>query len=107
MKTYFNIILIIILPLFMFQCEFLEEFEKGNGEIVTERRSVDDFNELRIGGNFEVILEESNSMYVQINTDENLLFLIWRTNMALMTGPQDVVSIEVSAEGLPKSVTTG
>ncbi|MBW2738070.1 MAG: DUF2169 domain-containing protein [Deltaproteobacteria bacterium] len=44
---------------------------------------------------------------VIINTDENLLFLIWRTNMALMTGPQDVVSIEVSAEGLPKSVTTG
>jgi len=60
----------------MVQCEFLEEFEKGNGEIVTERRSVDDFDELRIGGNFEVILEESNNMYVQINTDENLLKFI-------------------------------
>ena len=44
---------------------------------------------------------------VIINTDENLLFLIWRTNLALRTGPQDVVSIEVSAERLLKSVTTG
>ncbi|MBW2690371.1 MAG: DUF2169 domain-containing protein [Deltaproteobacteria bacterium] len=44
---------------------------------------------------------------VIINMDENLLFLIWRTNLVLRSGPQDVVSIEVSAEGLPKSVTTG
>jgi len=76
MKTYYNIIFIIILPLLMVQCEFLEEFEKGNGEIVTDRRSVTDFDELRIGGNFEVILEESNTEYVQINTDENLLKFI-------------------------------
>lgn len=38
---------------------------------------------------------------VIINTDDNLLFLIWRTNLVLRNGPQDVVSIEVSAEGLP------
>ena len=44
---------------------------------------------------------------VIINTDENLLFLIWRTNLVLRSGPQDVVSIEVRAEGVPKSVTTG
>ena len=44
---------------------------------------------------------------VIINTDENLLFLIWRTNIVVSTGPQDVVSIEVSAEGVPESVATG
>ena len=38
---------------------------------------------------------------VMINTDESLLFLIWRSNMVLRSGPQDVVSIEVRAEGLP------
>jgi hypothetical protein len=38
---------------------------------------------------------------VIINTDENLLFLIWRTNLVLRSGPQDVVSIEVRADGVP------
>jgi hypothetical protein len=32
---------------------------------------------------------------VIINTDENLLFLIWRTNLVLRSGPQDIVSIEI------------
>jgi len=44
---------------------------------------------------------------VIINTDENLLFLIWRTNLELRTGPQDVVSIEVRADGGPEPVATG
>jgi len=35
---------------------------------------------------------------VIINTDENLLFLLWRSNMVLRTGPQDVVTIEILAE---------
>jgi hypothetical protein len=38
---------------------------------------------------------------VIINTDENLLFLIWRANLILRSGPQDVVSIEVWTEGAP------
>jgi hypothetical protein len=76
MKTYFNIILIIIAALLITQCDFLEDFEKGNGEIVTEKRSVDDFDGLRIAGNFEVILEEGDQPNVQVNTDENLLDFI-------------------------------
>jgi len=76
MKSYINIILVIVVALLVIQCEFLEDFEKGNGEIVTERRSVSDFDELRIGGNFEVILKESSNPFVQINTDENLLQFI-------------------------------
>jgi hypothetical protein len=76
MKTYFNIIFLIIAACLVMQCEFLEDYEKGNGEIVTEKRSVDDFDGLRIAGNFEVILAESNQPNVQINTDENLLDFI-------------------------------
>ena len=38
---------------------------------------------------------------VIINTDENLLFLIWRTHLVVRRGPQDVVAIQVSAEGVP------
>lgn len=76
MKTYFNIILLTIAAFLLMQCEFLEDFEKGNGEIVIEKRSVGDFDGLRIAGNFEVILEESEQPTVRINTDENLLDFI-------------------------------
>src|SRR5262249_17453529 len=37
---------------------------------------------------------------VIINTDENLLLLIWRANLVLKTGPQDLVSMEVRVDGL-------
>lgn len=40
---------------------------------------------------------------VIFNTDENLLFLIWRTHLVVRRGPQDVVAIQVSAEGVPAS----
>ena len=36
---------------------------------------------------------------VIINTDEDLLFLIWRANLILQDGLQDVVSIEIQADG--------
>lgn len=37
---------------------------------------------------------------VIINTDENLLFLIWRTHLVVRRGPHDVVAIQVSAAGV-------
>ncbi|WHZ21853.1 MAG: hypothetical protein OJF47_000965 [Nitrospira sp.] len=38
---------------------------------------------------------------VIINTDDNVLFLIWRTNLVLRSGPQDLVSIEVRTQDSP------
>jgi hypothetical protein len=76
MKSYNTIILTIVLLPLIFSCEFLEEFEKGNGEYVTERRTVSDFDELKIGGNFEVFLKKEDQSYVEIHTDENLLQFI-------------------------------
>jgi hypothetical protein len=76
MKPHINIIFITAFSLVIFSCQYLEEFEKGNGEIVTERRTVSDFNELKIGGNFEVLLKKGDQSYVQIITDENLLVFI-------------------------------
>jgi len=76
MKPCLNIVLIIFASLLVMQCEYLEEFEKGNGEIETEHRSVSDFERLKIGGNFEVLLKKGDNPAVRINTDENLLSLI-------------------------------
>ena len=42
---------------------------------------------------------------VIINTDENLLVLLWRANLVVRNGPHDVAAIEVTAEGLPPIVT--
>jgi hypothetical protein len=41
---------------------------------------------------------------VIINTDENLLFLIWRTNLVLRSGPQDILSIEIRTDDALASV---
>jgi len=76
MKPYFNIILITATFVLALSCNYLDEFEKGNGEIVTERRSITDFKKLKIGGNFEVILKKGDDNYVRIITDENLLSFI-------------------------------
>jgi hypothetical protein len=76
MKASINIILLTLISFFIVCCDYLDEFERGNGEIVTEKRSVDDFNQLKIGGNFEVHLRNGTDTYVQINTDENLLSFI-------------------------------
>jgi hypothetical protein len=43
---------------------------------------------------------------VIINTDENLLFLIWRTHLVVRRGPHDVVAIQVTAEGVPTAAVT-
>lgn len=43
---------------------------------------------------------QTNLDTVIINTDENLVFLLWRTHLALRNGPHDVVAIKVEAEGI-------
>lgn len=59
--------------------------------------------ELR-GGRTEIL--QTNLDTVIINTDEMLVFLLWRNYMPLSNGPHDVVSIEVIAEKNPQSVAT-
>ena len=74
--SYRNIIPIVLFPIICWQCQYLEDFEKGNGTIVTERRMMDDFEQLKIGGNFEVLLVNGDQPYLEINTDENLVSFI-------------------------------
>jgi len=44
---------------------------------------------------------QTNLDTVIINTDEKLLFLIWRAYLTLRNGPHDVVSIEVFSDSIP------
>jgi hypothetical protein len=45
---------------------------------------------------------ETNLDTVIINTDENLLLMLWRTNLVLRNGPHDVAAIEVTCENAPR-----
>jgi hypothetical protein len=49
-------------------------------------------------------LVQTNLDTVIINTDEELLILIWRGYLPVRNGPHDVVSIQIRAEGLPEPV---
>ena len=58
------------------QCEFLGEFERGNGNIISEKRDIGEFNIIKVGGNFEVTLIPHKTPSIKIITDENLVSLI-------------------------------
>ena len=51
--------------------------------------------ELR-GGKEEVLQTQLDT--VIINTDENLVFLLWRAHMVVRNGPQDVLAIEIDTK---------
>jgi hypothetical protein len=44
---------------------------------------------------------------VIINTDKDLLLLLWRGNLALGNGPHDVVSIQIEGESVAPQLATG
>ena len=48
------------------------------------------------GGKKEVLQTQLDT--VIINTDENLVFLLWRANMEVRNGPQDVLAIEIDTK---------
>jgi len=57
-------------------CNHLDDYEKGNGNILTDRHDIDVFNRVDIGGNFEVLLIESDNPSVVVEADENLMAYI-------------------------------
>lgn len=56
----------------LISCNFLEDFEKGNGNVISLFQEVPAFSRLRIGGNFDVTLERAGKPGVRVITDENL-----------------------------------
>tara|TARA_B110000037_G_C17001263_1_gene457324 strand:+ start:312 stop:593 length:282 start_codon:yes stop_codon:yes gene_type:complete len=46
---------------------------RGNGSIVTEDRTVDEFSRLKVSGSFRVVLTSDRTKELSIKTDENLM----------------------------------
>jgi hypothetical protein len=70
-STYFTILAVASL-FFLAGCN-LDLGERGNGNLITEREDVGDFDKVILRGNFNVLLERSNEPAVVIKTDENLM----------------------------------
>jgi len=65
----------------LISCNFLEDFEKGNGNITTRHEHPPSFNRVRIGGNFDVTLEKAERSGIRVITDENLQeFIVFEVN---------------------------
>ena len=56
----------------LFSCSIVG-IEKGNGEITSEKRILDEFSAIQLTGNFEITLKKGGNEQIVIVTDENLL----------------------------------
>lgn len=76
MKQIYSLALFTAIIAVTMQCKFLDEFERGNGNIISEKRTVDEFSSIKIGGNFDVTLVPDEIPSIKIITDENLVSFI-------------------------------
>jgi len=77
MKSNATIIGIILLFLAMSSsgCMYITGID-GNGKVVKESREVSSFNQIRVGGAFNVVITQTNTESLVIEADENLLPII-------------------------------
>jgi hypothetical protein len=74
----------------LISCNFLEDFERGNGNITTRHENTPYFNKVRIGGNFDVTLEKAGKSGIRVITDENLQpFIQWEVDKNLLNIHQE------------------
>ncbi len=62
---------LLVIPLLLQQCQF--NYKRGNGNIETSELMVEDFNQLNVGGIYDVELIPGKKPLVIIETDENLI----------------------------------
>ncbi len=57
-------------------CTLAQRGIKGSGNIITENRTVSDFNKLELSGVFNVVITQGNENKVSVETDDNLQELV-------------------------------
>ncbi len=67
-----RIVFILLLLAIAWSCDDVVS-EKGNGQIESQKRTLDDFSEISLKGNYQVTLKSGSTPQVVIVTDENLL----------------------------------
>lgn len=67
--------LVTFILLWTMACNFID-YEKGNGEISSEKRMLDKFSEIQLTGNYEIGLKKGPKGQLVVVTDSNLLEFI-------------------------------
>ena len=92
---------------------------KGNGNIITEERILDEFSKLKVSGSFHVVLKADHSKKVSIKTDENLMeFVItevkegalvikMKKNYYLKPSNHKTIAVEVPLNALKEIALSG
>jgi hypothetical protein len=103
----------LVLVLTFYQCDL--DLKRGNGQIEVQEYEVGEFNELLVGGNYELVLIEARRSKVLIETDANLFRYInventdgtlHINNVHNLKG-SDGILVEVYYQNLEKIASTG
>jgi len=72
-KSLLNILFVFFLITSLSSCINGLNYEKGNGKIIKETRTFENFNSIDISGAFQIHLKQDSLSSVEIETDENLM----------------------------------
>jgi len=106
---------LLFLVVALISCDRPWVYETGNGRMISETRSVQDFEELEVSGFYEVLLEAGDRESVFIEADENLMDLIVAEKVgrtlkiynAKSIHSKEGIRIVISYRNLEKISTTG
>lgn len=68
-----HLFLLLTFSILFFSCDFDANFIRGNGNVVTETRSVNEFHSIKSRGAIDIEIMPSDSYGLEIQNDENLL----------------------------------
>ena len=103
MKMKFNFLFILLLSTLFVSCKLTGI--KGNGDLISEIRSIEDFNKIDVSGSFEVevqvgeptkleILAESNLMkYIKTKVKNNTLYIMTKENLRPRNDLKVIISV--------------
>jgi Putative auto-transporter adhesin, head GIN domain len=63
---------LILASLLLIQCGIAQKQVKGSGNVTTQTREISSFNEIRVGGAFEVLLKKASSNSIVLEMDDNI-----------------------------------
>lgn len=72
MKTFISILTLFIIGTSLNAQIFTKKIT-GNGKLITENRSLPDYDKINVAGSFDLILVKGNEGVISIKTDENLM----------------------------------
>ena len=72
MRTFISILTLLIISSNLNAQVFTKNI-KGNGKLITENRSLSDYDKIGVAGSFDVILVKGKEGAISITADENLM----------------------------------